>query len=276
MRVTISDLVLDDQCQCRADGLNRELVEEYAEALVAAASLPPPKVIAAPEGRFVVWDGFHTIAAHVLADVPTLDVDLGGPLIPLEGALDLARLLATGANATHGFRRSKADQALSVARCLELRPEWSVREVARHVGVSKSSVQRLRRSVPVGHPAKVTGAEDRARPKEPGPGVGELGPSEDLPPLEEAATLAAKIDRLLADVHNGAANLTMPDSLLQPAVAALLAELRTCRRRLRERTPHVCPACSGEKCQQCHHRGWILTRSIPGVIGALKHIGDCR
>src|SRR5262249_6623691 len=101
--------------------------------------LPPVQVV--QEGRrFILWDGFHTTAAHERKGI----VDVLAEVRP--GTLRDAILLACGANAKHGLPRTNADKRRAVLTLLddpEWR-EWSNVAVGRACGVSESLVRTLR------------------------------------------------------------------------------------------------------------------------------------
>lgn len=143
-KMNITDLVLHDACQKRV-AMNQDVVSDYTAVLQDGRKLANVKAQDCGDIGIVVWDGFHTIAAHIAAGIEKISVDIDpkGKLSD-EDALIAAEVSACGANASHGLRRTKADRHEAVKACIRLRPEWSVRDVANHVGVSKSLVQNIK------------------------------------------------------------------------------------------------------------------------------------
>ena len=137
--VAFADLVLDEQCQSRAD-ISHDTVEDYREAYAAKVKLPPLEVYDVGGALYVV-DGFHRAAAAAAAGVAFLRVVVVG-----EGAIEEAIWHASGANTKHGLRRSNADKRKAVWSALSsLGMEFSSRVVAEHVGVSDMLVGKIRR-----------------------------------------------------------------------------------------------------------------------------------
>lgn len=142
--VPIDALVLDDRIQGRADGLNEEVVEEYAALYRSGESMIPSVVLEiAPDGKEIywVWDGFHRTEAIRRTGATELKI------LVTAGTFRDALLKGAQANATHGLRRSRADKQRAVERLL-LDPEWrqwSDREIARKLKVDHKTVGAHRR-----------------------------------------------------------------------------------------------------------------------------------
>lgn len=105
------DITLIDSLQLRANGDNSTHVADLKGALSAGGILPPPKVVCV-DGRYLCWDGNHTLAAHKSMGHDEIEVELH------EGSKKDAKLLAAGSNATHGLKRSNADKRAAVKAIL--------------------------------------------------------------------------------------------------------------------------------------------------------------
>lgn len=120
-------------------GLNRQVVNEYAEQM-KAGEVFPPVVLFTMDGR-VHWigDGFHRVhAAMQLGTTVRARVCRGGPRDAL--------LHALGANRSHGLRLTNKDKRNVVTIALT-DPEWgkwSDRKIAKKCGVSNMTVGRIR------------------------------------------------------------------------------------------------------------------------------------
>jgi phage N-6-adenine-methyltransferase len=124
------------QVRVRIDG---DAVNDYARVL---ADLPPVTVIF---DGVCYWlaDGFHRVAAH--RQVGSLEVDA----IVLEGTKRDAVILACGANADHGVRRTNRDKRNAV-KTLLVDDEWSTwsdRQIAEACGVTHPFVSQFRRAL---------------------------------------------------------------------------------------------------------------------------------
>lgn len=127
---------IDADTQSRA-AINDEAVADYELALIECATMPPVKVFFDGVSH-ILADGFHRYFAHQRVGFKEIECDVTA------GTADDARLYAYGANQAHGLRRTNADKQKSVVGVLALRPEWSDRAIARHVGVSDRMVNGIR------------------------------------------------------------------------------------------------------------------------------------
>lgn len=133
-----ADIRTDGGTQMRA-AINRETVEEYAQAMLAGDRFPPV-VVYYDGSEHWLGDGFHRLAAwrQVMDDTIAAEVRAG--------TRRDAILLAAGANADHGLRRTNSDKRRAVLTLLqddEWR-DWSDREIARRCKVSNRFVTNLR------------------------------------------------------------------------------------------------------------------------------------
>ena len=137
-KIKLSDIRIDGGTQARV-ALNQEVVNEYAEHMREGAEFPAITVFFDGSAYWLA-DGFHRFFAaksnaldEILADVKT-------------GTLDEATLFAFGANGKRGLSMS-AEDFRKIIYAMFRHPvwsKWSNAEIARHVGVSKMTVGRVK------------------------------------------------------------------------------------------------------------------------------------
>lgn len=135
----LNRLNIDGGTQTRV-ALNEAVVAEYAEALLEGAKLP--MVTAFFDGStYWLADGFHRYFAHKQAKKGGINVDVR------QGTKRDAVLFSTGANSTHGLRRTNEDKRRAVRVLLddEEWSTWSDREIAKQCDVSHTFVANLRK-----------------------------------------------------------------------------------------------------------------------------------
>lgn len=158
------DLLLD---KIRIDGgtqprasLNLEAVDDYADAILAGAELPPAVVYFDGSENWLA-DGFHRFHANSKAERPKMLCEVR------KGTLRDAILHAVGANGDHGLRRSNQDKRHAVLMLLADR-EWAKRSdawIAEKCGVSQPFVSKVREPITViGSTEKRTGRDGKQRP----------------------------------------------------------------------------------------------------------------
>lgn len=138
--IAIARLRRDGGTQPRAM-LDPETVADYAQARRDGAVFPAIGVIYDGTDHWV-WDGFHRTAGCEEAG----DTEIRADVRP--GTRRDAVLLAAGANAAHGLRRSNEDKRRAVLLLLD-DPEWalwSTKDIADRCAVSDSFVSNIRRS----------------------------------------------------------------------------------------------------------------------------------
>ncbi|MDX0531504.1 hypothetical protein GOC94_30885 [Sinorhizobium medicae] len=133
-------LIRDDpDLQMREAGIDPAVVADYAEAMDAGAKFPP--VILYFDGKgYWPGDGFHRLEAGRKLGRETIEAEVH------EGGKREAMLLAVGANANHGLRRTSADKRRSVVAMLR-DPEWSKwsdREIGKRCAVDHKTVAKVR------------------------------------------------------------------------------------------------------------------------------------
>jgi ParB-like chromosome segregation protein Spo0J len=133
--VALSALVVDERCQAREEW-GAETVREYSRLYSEGEELPPLEAFQVGDD-LVVIDGFHRIEGARRAGVAKLPVKVTGT-----GTIDDARWAAVSKNAKHGRQRTRADieKAVRMALAHPASKGMSNRELAKHVGVSHTTV----------------------------------------------------------------------------------------------------------------------------------------
>ena len=141
-RIPLDAIEVDAAVQQRAAGTSQSVVDDYAEAMRNGIEFPLIDVFGDGDGPFYLGDGFHRVAAHLLAHPDANHIEC--KVHP--GNRDDALLFACRANAQHGLPRSRADKLKAVATLLrsEKWSGWSDREIARQCAVSHTYVAGVR------------------------------------------------------------------------------------------------------------------------------------
>jgi hypothetical protein len=137
LEVGIDDITTDDQCQQWPE-LDERVVEHYRELMAEGVAFPPVSAVQDDDGNLWLWDGFKRYEACRRAGHQIVLVDV------TPGTRRDAILKSVGANAAHGQPRSPEAVKRAIYTLLD-DPEWSAlsgREIAKHVGVSHTTVQR--------------------------------------------------------------------------------------------------------------------------------------
>ena len=136
--VPLADITLDARLQPR-ETLNVEAIEEYAAQYATGGVMPPVRLIADGQALWLA-DGFHRYHAVCKAGLDAINAEVS------DGRFRDALLIAAGANASHGLRRSNADKRRAVemlltdAECAG----WSNEQIARHCQVGPHLVAEMR------------------------------------------------------------------------------------------------------------------------------------
>lgn len=134
--LALTSIRIDGGTQSRVS-ISDDVVSEYAAALTDGLTLPPVLVFFDGIDNWLA-DGFHRYLANTKVGAVTLAADVRA------GSLSDALLYAYGANQSHGLRRTNDDKRKAVSGTLDLKPEWSDRAIAKHVGVSVPFVSAVR------------------------------------------------------------------------------------------------------------------------------------
>jgi hypothetical protein len=135
--VALADIRLDGGTQLR-EAMNLEAIHEYSLAIGRDEALPPVTVYDDDQALWMA-DGFHRFYAHKEAGEEFVLAEVR------EGGISDARFYAAGANARHGLPMTRGDKKKAVLAVLADRGEaMDDGDIARHCGVSKSYVSKLR------------------------------------------------------------------------------------------------------------------------------------
>jgi hypothetical protein len=137
----IAELRREPELQCRARGINKRTVTDYAEAMKGGATFPPVTVFRDTKGVHWLADGFHRVAAAELAGLAEVAADVR------EGDRKAALLHAASANSEHGLRRTLADKRAAVQRLLAAYPKWSDRKIGEAAKVDHKTVGAARKAM---------------------------------------------------------------------------------------------------------------------------------
>ena len=136
-QIEIDCIRLDGGTQPRAE-IDLSVVSEYADAMESGAAFPPVDVF--HDGvDYWLADGFHRFHAACRNGYPEIEATVHF------GTLRDAIWFSLAANRNHGLRRKAGDARRSIERIL-MDEEWSRKsqvEIAKHVGVSQSTISRI-------------------------------------------------------------------------------------------------------------------------------------
>lgn len=257
----VHGLVLEKRCQVRV-AANQETVTEYARLYTEGAELPPVDAVEV-DGKFVVVDGFHRVAAAVQAGRSFLEVAVVG-----RGTLEDAALAALGANRAHGLARSNADKRRAVMLALE------------HPKLANESDRRIAEIVGVTHPlvAAVRSDLERGWVDEPEDAAAK-GPDEARPKRSSARKALTPNDRPWRDAAKAvrsarlevirAARAGNSTQLLQWAID----ELGRLEAGITRKTPVSCPRCreaAASTCQACRGAGVVDRARAEQILGLMQ------
>ena len=275
----LSDVRIDGGTQPRGE-IDQGAVDEYAEAMEEEACLPAVEVVY--DGvDYWLWDGFHRYHAHSKAGYATIRSNV------TQGSKELAVWLATGANRTHGIRRSPADKRRAVEMAIKAKPKASDRAIAEHVGVSHPFVAGVRRQVEtlppdgdtkparrVGRDGKEYSAERKPKADEPSTKTAEAkgGDVSDDEPQQSTAIAAVPTDP---------AGLLIPDTLRNVfEVGARFDELAKLVRQAQRLAHDIAESSGGELYRSnLGHRGKSddgLRHYCEHLRNALAKVDHCR
>ena len=140
-KINLLNIRIDGGTQARVQ-LNQDVVKEYAEKMRDGEQFPPVTVFH-DGAEYWLADGFHRYFATKANAQTSIEADVK------TGTLDDAMLYAFSANGRRGLSMSAEDNRKIIMTMLN-HPEWSkwsMAEIAKHVGVSKMTVSRVKASM---------------------------------------------------------------------------------------------------------------------------------
>ncbi len=139
--LALEQIRTDGNTQSRA-GMNWNVVETYAERLLAGDQFPPVDVYF-DEHQYWLADGFHRVEAARRVRYTTF------PARIFQGSRRDAQLHSIQSNITHGLQRSDADKRMVVLMLLQ-DDEWCYQsnyEIARYSAISVSFVRKIKNEI---------------------------------------------------------------------------------------------------------------------------------
>lgn len=146
-QIKITSIRIDGGTQARLK-LNQDVVKEYSEHMKDGDKFPP--IIVFHDGsEYWLADGFHRYFASKSNGALEIECDVR------DGTLDDAILYAFSANGRRGLSMSAEDNRNIIIRMIQhpVWGKWSNAEIAKHVGVSKMTVGRVKASLEKDNPA---------------------------------------------------------------------------------------------------------------------------
>jgi hypothetical protein len=146
-QIKITAIRIDGGTQARLK-LNQDVVKEYSEHMKDGDKFPPIMVFH-DGSEYWLADGFHRYFASKSNGALEIECDVR------DGTLDDAILYAFSANGRRGLSMSAEDNRNIIIRMLKhpVWSKWSNAEIAKHVGVSKMTVGRVKASLEKDNPA---------------------------------------------------------------------------------------------------------------------------
>ncbi len=135
IRLRLDQITVDVDLQPRIGGIDAD----HVRALEESVEHWGPLVVVRLDGRYVLVDGFHRLAAAQDLELESVEVRILDS--PEDGDL---RGLAFDLNVRHGRPLSLADRRTEAGRVLRMRPELSDREIGRRCGLTQPTVARVR------------------------------------------------------------------------------------------------------------------------------------
>ena len=146
-KIDISAIRTDGGTQARLK-LDYDVVKEYAECMKDGDKFPPVTVFH-DGSEYWLANGFHRYFATKSNGELEIECEVK------QGTLDDAVLYAFSADGRQGLSRSDEDKRSIIIRMLQhpVWGKWSNAEIAKHVGVSKMTVGRVKASLEKDNPA---------------------------------------------------------------------------------------------------------------------------
>lgn len=286
MLLELHELEHDTATQSRV-AIDPETVERYGELMRDGVKFDPITVFY--DGvRYWVADGWHRSGGAGWASKKSI------ACLVYQGTKEDAVLYSTSANARHGKAMTNADKRKCVETVLGMRPEWSDRAIADHVGVGHQLVGTVRRQLDesssstdgpslteqldkrLGRDGKMRPATQPAREYSDVPTAtdGDEGDDEDpllelmAEPYREAVRL---ITRAVSIVTEEAEDPQRP--YLRDCVTRITTDLQNARSGIRNAEPvEFCLSCEGDSagCKKCRHSSYLSRAALAqrGEAGA--------
>ncbi len=140
-KLNLEAIRLDGETQARV-ALDNAQVSEYAEAMRDGDKFPP--IVVFHDGSdYWLADGFHRYHATKQIGHASIEAEVK------TGTVEEAQIYAFGANAKRGLSTNHDDNRSIIIRMLShpISSGWTNAEIARHVGVSKMTVGRVKASL---------------------------------------------------------------------------------------------------------------------------------
>lgn len=134
----ISDIVIDESCQPRVDGLDDKHIAELVDAIENECEIPH-LVVWNINGKYKLSSGFHRYAAYKKC---------GHAVVPCEikqGTETDWRIDALVSNVNHGLKLKPADKKFAASEMMRLLPDLPNREVARRLNISEKTVRNAKK-----------------------------------------------------------------------------------------------------------------------------------
>ena len=134
----VDEITVDDHLNVsRPEGLDTQLVLDYAESIQNGSKFPPVTIFNDQQHNWLS-SGFHRLAATKQAGLKEIEVEIRS------GSKEDAIKSACGDNAKHGKSRTNQGKRAQVKKMLELESEWSDRQIARWCQVTHPFVSNVR------------------------------------------------------------------------------------------------------------------------------------
>jgi uncharacterized protein (DUF2164 family) len=140
-KINLLTIRIDGGTQARVQ-LNQDVVKEYAEKMRDGEVFPPVTVFH-DGAEYWLADGFHRYFGTKANGITSIEADVK------TGTLDDAILFAFSANGRRGLSMSAEDNRKIIMAMLKHAEwsKWALTEIAKHVGVSKMTVSRVKASM---------------------------------------------------------------------------------------------------------------------------------
>ena len=141
-QLNLSSIRIDGDTQVRLS-LDQLVVDQYAEHMLDGDKFPPVIVFHDGSNHWLA-DGFHRYFATKANAQENIEAELK------TGTLQDAQLFAYSANSRRGLSMTDEDNRSIISKMLNnsVWGRWSNAEIARHVGVSKMTVGRVKNAMP--------------------------------------------------------------------------------------------------------------------------------